>query len=556
MAPDSATDQQQDLRALLAVLWRRRWLVGLLAVSLPVATYVLSASTAKQYVATAIVQVQGAAVDTSLFTGGPIIPQTAAIAAAAQLAETPSVAREAANRLDPRPPQLKSLMDSVAVSSDNETGFVTLDVRNRSPRRAADVANAYAAALVAARSRQARAQVRRTIEIVRRQLATMGADDATGRRQLSEQLQRLRALEAAQTHNAILVQPAVIPDSAVSPKPVRNALLALVLGLLSGVGLALVLDRLDGRIRRTDDLRRLVDLPVLSVIDETMFRPKPGSQLYDSEPIRSLRASLTYFNVDQHVRSIVVTSPGPAEGKSTVAASLAISLAHSGRDVILIDADLRRSELAQRLDLNPRAPSLGSILASRAKLESSLTRIRSDAGLLRVLPAGPPPPNPSELIDSDQMRDVLDDAEALADIVIIDSPPVLVVSDIVPVLRDVSGVILLVRMKRTSRDAVKRSLEIVERAGGSLFGFVATGAASDQSGYGYGYGYGYRPGDGGRNGRKLIGRFSRTTPVSLLERPESPPLTSPVREPTGSTASRSEQRHAGAGETPRAGRQV
>ncbi|HEV2777074.1 MAG TPA: polysaccharide biosynthesis tyrosine autokinase [Solirubrobacteraceae bacterium] len=530
MAPDSAPDQQQDLRALLHVLWRRKWLVALLVVSLPVATYVVSASTPKEYLATAIVQVQGAAVDTSLFTTGPILPQTAAIAAAAQLAETPSVAREAAKRLNPRPQRLKALMDSLVVTSENDTGFVTLDIRDRNPQRAADVANAYADALVAARTRQARAQVNRTIQIVRQQLAAMGDADATGRAQLSEQLQRLRALEAAQTNNAVIVQPAVIPDSPASPKPLRNALLALVLGLLAGVGIALLLDRLDRRIRRTEDLRRLTDLPILTVIGEEMFRPRAHAPLHDSEPIRSLRAGLTYFNVDQPVRSIVVTSPGPSDGKSTVAASLAISLAHSGRDVILIDADLRRSKLAERLGISRSAPSLGSILASRASLGASLTEIDSDAGRLRVVPAGPPPPNPSELIDSAQMRDLLDDAESLADIVVIDSPPVLVVSDIVPVLRDVSGIILLVRMKRTNRHAVKRSLEIIELAGGSIFGLVATGAAEDESGYGYGYGYGYGV-DGGGDRGKLIGRFGRSSPTSLVT------PTDPSR-PTGSAYER------------------
>ncbi|MEJ7785975.1 MAG: polysaccharide biosynthesis tyrosine autokinase [Solirubrobacteraceae bacterium] len=540
MAFDSATDQQQDLRALLLVLWRQKWIIGLLVITLPVATYVLSASAAKQYVASTIVQVQGAAVDTSLFTSGPIIPQTAAIAAAAQLAETPSVAREAAERLDPRPQQLKILMDSVTVTSDNETGFVTLAVRNRSPRRAADVADAYGAALVEARSRQARAQVNRTIQIVRRQLAAMSEDDATGRQQLSEQLQRLRALEAAQTNNAVIVQPAVIPDTAVSPKPLRNALLALVLGLVAGVGLAFLVDRLDRRIRRTEDLRRLTDLPILTVIDETMYRPKVASPLHDSESIRSLRASLTYFNVDQVVRSIVVTSPGPSEGKSTVAASLAISLAHSGHDVILIDSDLRRSELAKRLGISPRAPSLGSVLAAGAKLESSLTKIETDAGNLRVLPAGPPPPNPSELMDSQQMREVLDDAEALAEIVIIDSPPVLVVSDIMPVLRCVSGVILLARMKRTNRDAIKRSLELIEFAGGSVFGLVAAGVAEHENGYGYGYGYGEGEGDG--DGNTLSRRFSRSPPTPILGRTKSRPPPPPDREPTGTSKSRTSQR--------------
>jgi Mrp family chromosome partitioning ATPase len=300
--------------------------------------------------------------------------------------------------LDPRPASLKELMDAIEVTSESETGFVTIAARSLRASRAAEIANAFAAALVAARSEQARAQIQATITGVEEQLSGLSGEDTTGRRALSEELQRLRALEAAQNNNAVLVQPALVPDLPVSPKPLRNAALALVLAVMIGVGLAFLIDHLDRRVRQPEELRDLADLPVLGFVPEASFRAKSDSPLHESDAIQSLRASLSYLRPDQPLQSVIISSPGAGEGKTTIAASLAISLARSGRDVILIDGDLRRSEVSERLALDPHAPSLGSVLASGSILVTSLTAVKIDAGRLRVLPAGSPPPNPSELM--------------------------------------------------------------------------------------------------------------------------------------------------------------
>jgi len=507
MALDSAPDQQQDLWKLLRVLGRHKWLLVLLIVGLPTAVYVVSASARKMYAASAIIQVQGAAIDTSLFAQGAGTPQTGEIAAAARLAKTQAVAQAAAARLNPRPARLKSLIDAIEATSEIETGFVTIKARSLSPPRAAEIANAYAAALVAARSEQARAQINKTIIGVQRQISALPDDDTTGRRTLSAELQRLRALQAAQNNNAVLVQPALIPDSAVSPKPIRNAAFALILAALLGVGLAFLIERLDRRVQRSEELRDVTGLPVLALLPAASLQPRRQSRLYESDAIQSLRASLSYFDIDQPMRSMIVSSPGAGEGKTTVAANLAMSLARSGRDVILIDADLRRSELSERLALDPHAPSLTSLLASGSSLSAALTAVEIDGGRLRVMPAGsPPPPNPSELMQSDRMREVLKTAESICDIVIVDSTPLLPVSDIVPVLREVSGMILLVRMKRTTREAIKRALEIVELAGGTALGLVAIGVEHEME-----YGYSY---DRGRK-RSFIPNLRKPAPIFL-----------------------------------------
>ena len=474
MALDSAPDQQQDLREVLRVLRRRKWLLAALIVGLPTLAYLLSASGQKLYTATAIVQVQGTAVDTSLFVPGADTADAGVIAAAARLVKTQEVAAAAAQRLDPPPLSgLKDLIDAVSATSQTETGFVTIAADSQRADRAADIANAFAAAVVEVRSRQARAQVTETIEGIDRQREELSEADDVGRRDLSAELQRLRALRAAQNRNAVIVEPAVTPDAPASPKPLRNAAMAFILAVLMGVALVFLIERLDPRIRRPEQLRRLAPLPVLGSIPR-VHGAKRVAALRESDAFQSLRASLSYFDVHEGARSVVVASPGTGEGKTTVAINLAISLARSGRDVVLIDADLRRATVAARLGLRPDIPTLSGVRAPGWLLIDALTEIGIDGGRLRVLPGHSSMTKPVETIDPEQMRAVVRTAEAICDVVIIDSTALLPVSDIVSILRDVSGVILLARMNRTSKDAVARALEIVELAGGTVLGFVAT----------------------------------------------------------------------------------
>jgi capsular exopolysaccharide synthesis family protein len=485
----NAPGQQPDLNHLLRLLWRRKWIVVACTLILPVATYVVSSTIEKTYESSVTIQVQPSQVDTTLFEGGSS-PQVGAITAVARLIQTTSFAKAAARRLDPPSKDPRVLLDDISVTPEEEEGFIELTATNADPKRAADVANAFAEATVASRSNQARKRVSRAIAVLSSEFRKDRGTE-TSREQLSQELQRLRALRASQGNNAQIVESATVADSPVSPKPLRNTVLALVLGLVVGVGFALLRERLDLRIRSPHQLEEFTGLPLLSSVPGSAF-PDQASSGADGEAFQTLRASLTYFNVDRPLQTIIVASPLKGDGKTTVATYLSISLARAGKDVILADCDLRRPQVAARLGVGTEG-GVGSVLAGETTVAEELIDFHVVAdGTLRVLPAGPAPPNPSELLSSERAHSLLRELNEKADIVVIDSSPILPVSDILPLIRQASGVLAVTRLGKATRDSLRRFLEVVGMAGGTVLGLVATDAraAGLYDGYGYGYGYG------------------------------------------------------------------
>jgi len=326
----------------------------------------------------------------------------------------------------------------------------------------------------------------------------LSTKDVQGRNQLSQQLQRFRALQAAQSSNAKIVETASTGTRVNSLGATRAVLLGILIALLIAVGLVLLAERLDPRIRNPEDLEALTQLPLLSAIPPTAFADLESVTPADVEAFHTLRASLTYFNIDRRISSVLVTSSGKQEGKTTISVNLALAMARAGKDVVLVDVDFRRPAAAQRLGIPPSA-GMGSVLVNALPLEDALIEVPYSGvpgGRLRVLPAGPPPPNPSELLDSQRMRALIVELEETADLVILDSAPLLVVSDSVPLLKAVSGVVLVARINRTHRAALMKLRQVVGSAGGNALGVVATDVTSGGlygGGYGYGSGYAISP---------------------------------------------------------------
>lgn len=506
---------QRDPRTYLRILWRWKWLFLVVALIVPLAVHLLrSAPAPVQYQASTLLQVQTLTVDTSLFTQTSAPAQS--LETAARLIQTSGVAREAAEFLEPPPDNPRTLLGQIDVEPDTEAGFITITGTASRRERAADIANAFASAVVETREEKAVQELSRTIGRVEEQLETLDQND-TGREQLSEELQRLRALRAAQGSNAEVVEPAVGASAVPNADARRTTILSILVGLMLAAGAVLLAESADRRIRTPTELEEFTDLPLLSAIPATAFTPS-GAGAHAAEAFQMLRGALTYFNVDRRVSSVVLTSAGQQDGKTTVATQLALAVARAGKRVVLVDTDLRQPQVCTRLGIESPALGLGSVLAGDAALNEVLVEYPMDedvgSGRLLILPGGQPPPNPSELLSSQNMRHLLAALEDQCDLVLIDTAAALAVSDALPLLAAASGVVLVARMERSTRDAVRRMQRVVLKASGQPLGVVATGTSSrsDFSGYNY---YAHHNGHG-----NVLGRLTRRgrERVRLLQR--------------------------------------
>lgn len=498
-----------------------------LLVGVPAIAYAVISQEMRTYQSSVLIQENAQAVDTLLFTGVPAGSRAniQTLGAEARIITTPKVAALAAQHLHPAPADPSSLLSDITAAGDSTTGFITITATSTSPARAANIANAFAQGVVELRTAQATRLLTATIDRLRYQLARLhGPDASVQRTQLSQELQQVVALRAAQGNNAQILQPAVPEATPVSPKTTKIVGLAVLVGFLLAIGAVVIAEATDRRIRNPDDLEELTHLPLLSVIPKTAF----SAPVTSSEPFQMLRSALTFFNVDRSLSTILVASPVKGDGKTTVATHLAMTMAHSGRKIVLVDADLRWPQAEARLGITGEAVSPGhgltGVLTGESALSDALVDVPLDEkdedddsarheldGSLRLLPGGGPVPNPSELLASQRMREVLSQCTRLADVVIIDTTPLLTVSDSIPLLDCVSGAVLVARLNGTPKDAVRRFLKTSSNTGATILGVVATGSAAGglygRYGYGYGYGYGYASngnGNGSRNGHRRL----------------------------------------------------
>ncbi|MEJ7786362.1 MAG: polysaccharide biosynthesis tyrosine autokinase [Solirubrobacteraceae bacterium] len=480
--------EQTDVRTYLKVLWRWKLLIVAFAVVIPTTVYFFVSSQPKVYESSALLQVQPLAVDTTLFNAEVPVPQAQNLLSAARVITTTKVAAVAAEKLGEPRSTARQLLANVTATADVEADFITVTAKGPGGQRAAAVANAFADAVVTTRTDEAVRRLDAIVDNVDTQIGGLASSDRDGRQQLSEQLQRLRALRAAQGNNARIVEPAVASSSPVAPKVVRTTTLAAVVALLLALGAVVLAHGADSKIRDPLDLEQITGRPLLSVVPATAFGELQIGGMGE-DAFQTLRASLTYFNIDRPITSVLITSPAQGDGKTTVSTNLARAMARAGKDVILVDADLRRPQVASRFHVHTTA-GLGGVLVGESDLEDAFTEPPLDTpegGRLRALPAGPLPPNPSELLASQRMKDLLERLAGMSDLVIIDSTPLLAVSDSLPLVESVSGIVTVARLNATSKDAVVRLDGVIKNAGGSLLGSVATGASAGEMYGGYGY---------------------------------------------------------------------
>jgi capsular exopolysaccharide synthesis family protein len=280
-----------------------------------------------------------------------------------------------------------------------------------------------------------------------------------------------------------------------------------VLGLLLGLGLAFLVERLDRRIREPGDLEAIYGLPLLGILPESPAlaraskRDALGPRLLsngEAEAFQLIRAHLRYFNVDRPLRTLLVASAAPGDGKTTVACHLAAAAAEAGSRVLLVEADLRRPTIAGQLRLR-RKPGLADVLIGAAELRAATQTIDAspvdsnghrEARLHVVVAGASVPPNPAALIESRAMETIIEQAKSEYDLVVIDTPPLTAVSDAFPLLSKVDGVVIVSWLGRNRRDVARRLHETLTGANAPLLGVVANGYRSRGLGpYGYDYAY-------------------------------------------------------------------
>jgi capsular exopolysaccharide synthesis family protein len=490
-----------------AILRRRVGLIALCFVVLAGAAFGLSELQTKEYSASASLLFRNPGFAEELFGTGTLTTASDPAREAATnqwLVGLKVIGTQTSEKFSQLSPKQVSAMVSVAPAA-GEADAVDVTATSADPQQAQNVANAFARQFIAFRAGTERSKLVQAKRLAEQSFDNLSPAQQAGPRgeALSKGAEKLGILASLQTGNAELVQPAELPTSPTSPKPTRNAILGAMLGLLFGIGLAFLLERLNRRLRDPEEARDAFELPVLGTIPESKAitasnegTAAPDLPFMENEAFRMLRASLRYFSVDQDMRSLLVTSYTAGVGKSTISWNLARVAATSVKAVI-IETDLRNPTLARQHGLT-MGPGLAEILTHQADLDraiqSKALASRENGGdpgqhALDVIVAGSLPPNPAELIESKTMKEVLAQLAERYELVVIDTAPVGVVADAYPLLKQVDGVILVARMDKTTRDSAQQLREQLARLDTPVLGVVANAVKRNRNSRRYGYGY-------------------------------------------------------------------
>jgi len=317
----------------------------------------------------------------------------------------------------------------------------------------------------------------------------------------------LSIVQGSSVNYLTVIEPAIVPTTPVSPKIEMNILLAAAFGLILTVAGAFFLEYLDDTVKTTDDAQRVLSLPTLGAIthiapikeprDHVATAHHPRSPI--AEAYRVLRTNIQFSSLTNPSATLLVTSAGPGEGKSTTAANLAVAMAQAGKRVILADTDLRRPAMHRFFEVPNNVGVTNLLLDENLDLETALARTGVDG--LRVLTSGPLPPNPAELLGSPQMQKLIARLKEQADVVIFDSPPVLAVTDASVLAARVGATLLVIDAGRTRSEVCRRGKERLEQVGVKLLGVVLN-KLSQKRAAGYYYYYYYYSSDDGQERRK------------------------------------------------------
>jgi capsular exopolysaccharide synthesis family protein len=543
--PRAGTELGTDLRTILRVIRRRGLLVALCMVLGAAVALVAAASEQKKYTATATLYFQTVNFDEALFgSASPVLAPSSD--PARQAANDLALARqEAVAQLTAKTLHLgvTTVTNAVNVSADTGSDLISVNATTIRPRLSAAIATTYARSFVSLRRAADQQDIAAAEKLVQTQIAALGPSRLSGPEgaALRARDDQLKILASLQTGDVQVVQNAATPSVPSSPQPKHDGLIGGGLGLLVGIALLLMLERLDQRIRDVDEFEELLGLPVLAIVPQnrSFGAGEPAAALPggSTEVFYLVRAKLRYFNVDRQIRSVLVTSAAPRDGKTTISWHLGIAAGASGQGrVLLVEADLRHPTMVSERYLLP-GPGLTEVLTGEVELEDAISTIDFAAGphgaegTVDVIPAGFAPPNPPALIESRRMSELLAAVTDTYELVIIDTPPTTVVSDAMPLVPQVDGVIVVGRLYQTPRDAARRLIQDLRALGAPLLGLVVNGAHGKDFGtYGYAYYDGRASRAQGREARAAAEGGAVLSPrLPVLDGPASRRRSSPLR---------------------------
>ena len=348
---------------------------------------------------------------------------------------------------------------------------------------------------------------------------------------LLSSLESLRLARVESTPNIVQIEVAERPDLPIRPQPVNNTLLAAAVGLMLAAGIVFLIEYLDDTLKTMDDVERVLQLPVIGFIAEIEHKNESDAGVYVSrqprspvsEAFRLLRTNLEFAGVDRPLRRLLLTSPGPNEGKTTVAVNLAAIFAQGGKKVALMDADLRRPRVHRFLNLRNNV-GLSDVFRGSAELDFILQK-NDELGDVSVITSGSLPPNPAELLGSMKMEQILEEVGRQVDIILVDSPPA-IVADVQVLSNKVDGVLLVIHPGHTQSAPALAMLEQLRRANAPVIGVVLNRIPRDRADYYGGY-YHYSPYYSGyhhyadieeNQGQKtggFLSRFNRRNKISV-----------------------------------------
>jgi capsular exopolysaccharide synthesis family protein len=502
-----------SLRDYLGVARRRKWTILQAAIIVPAVAVAFSLQQPRLYEASSEVLLSRQNLAAAL-TGTPdvTVSQDAArlVETQANLARTPAVAIRtlAEAKLSDRSAQ--EFLESSSVSAKTNADLLEFTVTDASPDLAVRLAGEYARQFTIYRSRLYTAALQRArLELGRRLAALERSDgrDSALYASLVEKEQQLRIIEAVQTADAFVVR---VPQVAkqVQPRPVRNGILGLALGLLLGVGIAFLREALDNRVRSSDEIAEQLGLRLLARVPEPPRQLRDANQIVmlaepagsHAEAFRMLRTNFEFANLERSARSIMVTSAVEREGKSTTVANLAVAFALAGKRVVLVDLDLRRPFLAPLFGLVPDPFGITDVALGEVELDDAIWSIPVSGGraipaasnghgsgeaVLHLLPAGSPPPDVGEFVGTRALATILDRLVERADLVLVDAPPLLHVGDAMTLSARVDALVLVTRMVVVRRPMLAEVRRVLSSSPAPPLGFVLTSADLEET-YRYG----------------------------------------------------------------------